>query len=98
MQNQLKQFALELGADVIGFCKLPEEIAPHNLCYAVSFGVKLSDAILKTIESAPSFTYFQHYRAANALLDQIAFRLGRDMQRFRLRRAKALAKKTPIGA
>ncbi len=81
MQSQLKEFALQLGADIIGFCKLPEEIAPHNLPYAVSFGVKLSDAILKTIDSAPSFAYFQHYRAANALLDQIAFRLGREIEK-----------------
>ena len=100
MQNQLKQFALELGADVIGFCKLPEELAPRNLCYAVSFGVKLSDAILKTIENAPSFAYFQHYRAANALLDQIAFRLGREIEKlgfsaFPVAASQSLGKENP---
>ena len=80
MQNQLKQFALELGADVVGFCQLPASPVPE-LPYAVSFGVKLSDAILKTIDSAPSFAYFQHYRTANALLDQIAFRLAREIEK-----------------
>ena len=80
MQNQLKQLALELGADIIGFCKLPASPVP-DLPYAVSFGVKLSDTVLKTIENAPSFAYFQHYRAANALLDQIAFRLAREIEK-----------------
>lgn len=80
MQNKLKQLALELGADIIGFCKLPASPIPE-LRYAVSFGVKLSDTVLKTIENAPSFVYFQHYRAANALLDQIAFRLGREIEK-----------------
>lgn len=100
MQNQLKQFALELGADIIGFCKLPENIAPYNLPYAVSLGVKLSDAILKTIDSAPSFAYFQHYRAANALLDQIAFRLGREIEKagyaaFPIAASQSLGKDNP---
>ena len=100
MQNQLKQFALELGADIIGFCKLPENITPHNLPYAVSLGVKLSDTILKTIESEPSFAYFQHYRAANALLDQIAFRIGREIEKagyaaFPIAASQSLGKENP---
>ena len=83
MQNELKSMAQSLGADIVGFCKLqtaPIKDAPH-LIYAVSIGVKLSDAILKTIENAPSFVYFQHYRTANALLDQIAFRIAREIEK-----------------
>ena len=100
MQNQLKQFALELGADIIGFCKLPENITPYNLPYAVSLGVKLSDTILKTIESEPSFAYFQHYRAANALLDQIAFRISQKIERagysaFPIAASQSLGKDNP---
>lgn len=83
MQTKLKELATELGADIVGFCKLKEapvkELPDH--VYAVSIGVKLSDAVLKTIDGAPSFVYFQHYRAANALLDQIGFRLAREIEK-----------------
>ncbi len=78
-QTQLKEKALEWGADLVGFCKLPSPV--EGLPYAVSIAVKLSDAVLKTIERAPSFVYFQHYRAANALLDQIAFRVSRELEK-----------------
>ena len=82
IQADLTALAKELGADIVGFCKLPQ--APvatvPTLTYAVSIGVKLSDAILQTIDGAPSFAYFQHYRTANSLLDNIAFRLGRKIE------------------
>lgn len=79
MQRLLKDFAKELGADIVGFCRL-ESSPVEGLPYALSLGVKLSDAILKTIDNAPSFTYFQHYRTANTLLDTIAFRLSRKIE------------------
>lgn len=82
-QTKLKELAKLLGADLVGFCSLPipplSELPAHK--YAVSVGVKLSDAVLKTIDGAPSFVYFQHYRTANALLDQIAFRLSREIEK-----------------
>ena len=82
LQNSLKDEAKKLGADIVGFCALPHSPLPSapDLCYAVSLGVKLSDAVLQTIENAPSFVYFQHYRTANALLDNIAFRLSRFLE------------------
>lgn len=82
MQRQLTQIAKDLGADLVGFCDLgvsPVKELP-TLRYAVSIAVKLSDAVLKTIENAPSFVYFQHYRTANTLLDNIAFRLTRTIE------------------
>ena len=84
IQNELKTLAEELGADSIGFCKFdasPTPLAP-TLTHAISIGVKLSDAVLKTIEQAPSFAYFHHYRTANALLDNIAFRLAQKIERY----------------
>jgi epoxyqueuosine reductase QueG len=81
-ETKLKELAKSLGADLVGFCELPasplSELPSHK--YAVSIGVKLSDAVLKTIDGAPSFVYFQHYRTANSLLDQIAFRLSREIE------------------
>ncbi len=82
IQEKLKTMAKELGADVVGFCALDKPVKDFpDLKYAVSIGVKLSDAVLKTIENAPSFVYFQHYRTANTLLDSIAFRLSREIEK-----------------
>ncbi len=78
-ETNMKNLALSMGADIVGFCKLPTPIEGYS--YAVSIGVKLSDGILKTIDGAPSFVYFQHYRAANALLDQISFRIAREIEK-----------------
>ena len=82
LQDNLKENAHSFGADIVGFCQLPQSPLPHmpHLTYAVSIGVKLSDAILQTIENAPSFVYFQHYRTANSLLDNVAFRLSRLLE------------------
>ena len=83
MQTNLKNIATQLGADLVGFCKLTEAPVKQlpNHIYAVSIGVKLSDAVLATIDNAPSFAYFQHYRTANTLLDQISFRLCREIEK-----------------
>ena len=82
LQNHLKTLAKDLGADIVGFCALPNPPLSGlpELKYAVSIGVKLSDAVLKTIDGAPSYMYFQHYRTANALLDSVAFRLSRALE------------------
>ncbi len=82
LQDTLKQNAAAWGADIIGFCSLPKAPISNmpTLRYAVSIGVKLSDSVLSTIDNAPSFVYFQHYRTANALLDNIAFRLTRTLE------------------
>lgn len=83
-QNELKALATELGADLVGFCDLNDSPVRElpDLRYAVSIAVKLSDAVLKTIDNAPSFVYFQHYRTANALLDNVAFRLARAIEEY----------------
>ncbi len=81
-QKELEEFLLQEGAAFVGGCLLPAspiKNQPH-LCYAFSFGVKLSDAILKTVEDKPSYAYFQHYRTANALLDSLAFRLAQKLE------------------
>ena len=83
LQEQLKNLAYSLGADEVGFCDLGKPPIPalENARFALSIAVKLSDAVLKTIDGAPSFVYFQHYRTANTLLDQIAFRLAREIEK-----------------
>ncbi len=59
-----------MGFCDLGFAPVPEQ---PDLHYAVSIAVRLSDAVLKTISDKPSFTYFHHYRTANAKLDSVAF-------------------------
>ena len=78
LQEQLRELAFSEGAALVGFCRLSDPPVKElkDLTYAVSIAVKLSDAVLKTIDKAPSFAYFQHYRTANTLLDGIAFRLA----------------------
>ncbi len=81
-QKDFESFILDQGAALVGGCDLG--VSPvkgqENLRYAFSFAVKLSDSVLKTIDGAPSFMYFQHYRAANALLDNIAFKLSQKLE------------------
>ena len=75
MQTKLKEKLTSLGADLVGFSKLensPIKSQP-NLTYAVTIAVKISDAVLKTIEARPTQEYFHEYRSANALLDRITF-------------------------
>ena len=82
-QTYLKNLAKSLGADLVGFCELGENTSSiaKNLTCGISIGVKLSSAVLKTIDSAPTYVYFQHYRTANTLLDQITFRLAREIEK-----------------
>ena len=81
-QAQLEQFALEEGAIACGGCEIGGIVkGQEDLRFAFSIVVKLSDSILKTIDNAPSYAYFQHYRAANALLDQIAFKLASEIEK-----------------
>ena len=83
MQTELEEFALSLGATLCGGCALenPPVVGQNDLKYAFSIAVKLSDSVLETIENAPSYAYFQHYRTANALLDSIAFRLANEIEK-----------------
>lgn len=81
-QQDLEKFVLEQGAILVGGCELESSpiSSQDHLKYAFSLAVKLSDSVLKTIENGPSFSYFQHYRAANALLDAIAFKLSERLE------------------
>ena len=98
----LKEFILEQGASLVGFAELEKTPikGQENLRYAVSFAVKLSDSVLKTIDGAPSFMYFQHYRSANSLLDTIAFKVVERLENagysaFPIAASQSLGKNNP---
>ncbi len=80
-EERLEAFLLAHGASFAGFCEISPLPELPALRYAVSFGVKLSDAVLATIADEPTQMYFQHYRTANALLDAIAFSLCGELER-----------------
>jgi epoxyqueuosine reductase QueG len=76
LYNNLQKKINEFGASFVGFSNvkvsLPEELKQYP--YAITFGIRLSDAIIDEIEDKPTFTYFNHYRSVNTLIDQIALR------------------------
>lgn len=87
-REKLARTAVELGAAVLGVCEvgdLIERFHPEirrqaeSLPRAVSVGVELQPAVLQTITQFPTQVYKFHYRAANARLDDITFRLSREI-------------------
>lgn len=73
-EKELEKILKEAGADLVGFSSLGENRPPEHpeYGYAVTIVRKLSRAVIKTINGAPTMEYFQHYRATNARLDSIA--------------------------
>ena len=77
LYKELETLVLGLGASFVGFSNL-QDFLPDTLNkypYAITFGVRLSDAIIDEIDDKPTFTYFNHYRSVNALIDQISLRV-----------------------
>jgi len=74
--EELKSRLMDWGATFTGFCrlggKLPENLS--SLSNAAVVGIRLSDFIIDEITDCPTYTYFHHYRAVNALIDQITLR------------------------
>ncbi len=77
----LRELLLWHGADDVGF-SAPEDAAAQfsGLPYAISLVVRLSDAVIDEIDTAPTHTYFHHYRTVNAQLDRLALLTGRFIQ------------------
>ncbi len=75
--DNLTKIIDEMGGSFSGFSNIGQHLPSHlkKYPYAITFGVRLSDAIIDEIADKPTFTYFNHYRAVNALIDQIALRL-----------------------
>jgi len=81
-QEELREYVIGLGASFVGFSYLHEKLPEYlkNFPYAITFGVRLSDAIVNEIEDKPTFNYFNHYRSLNALIDQISLRTSLYIQ------------------
>lgn len=74
--QKLTELLIDSGASFVGFSDVAGKLASRfrHLHYAVTTGVRLSDAVIDEITDKPTFTYFHHYRTVNALLDQAALR------------------------
>lgn len=78
IKERLNEMLIAEGAGDVGFAKVPD--SPCGLCYAVSIVVPLSEAIIDEIDGAPTYTYFNHYRSVNALIDRILLKAGLLLQ------------------
>lgn len=74
--HRLKEYLQENGASDVGFCRLSYD----SLDYAVSIVVKLSDFVISQIDTAPTYTYFNHYKTANALIDRLGLLCGKMIE------------------
>lgn len=70
--KEIEEILLKNGAAFCGVADLCYEVLPR----AISFGVKLSDYVLSQITDKPTYTYFSHYRTANALIDRLTILVG----------------------
>ena len=85
------------GASFLGTCYIKETPFP-DLHYAISFGIKLSSAIIGTIsENGPSKTYFHHYRTVNTRLDGIALSAVLELEKMGYRAAAIPASQSISG-
>ena len=80
LREKLEAFLLSLGVSDVGFSK-PEAEGLEKTPYAVTLVVRLSNAIVDEIEGEPTLTYFSHYRAVNAFLDQCLLKAGLFLDR-----------------
>lgn len=74
MKDKLKEFLINQGVSDVGFSIC--EDAPCEFKSAVTLVLKLSDAVVDEIDSAPTHTYFHHYRTVNTFLDQMVLKAG----------------------
>ncbi|MDP4094096.1 MAG: epoxyqueuosine reductase [Bacillota bacterium] len=76
-KDDIEKIVKELGGTFTGFSyvqeKLPQKLKAYP--YAVTVGIHLSEAIIDEIDDKPTFTYFNHYRSVNSLIDQILLRI-----------------------
>lgn len=74
--DEIKKILLENGASFAGVANASYEDLP----FAISYGVKLSDFVLSQITDKPTYTYFSHYRSANALIDRLSILVGQFIE------------------
>ncbi len=74
MKDKIINLAREEYVSEIGF-SYNEDTPFEGLNYAVTIVVRLSDAVVDEIDTAPTKTYFHHYRTVNAYIDRVEEKL-----------------------
>jgi epoxyqueuosine reductase len=86
--EEVKQHALDCGADVVGIADLgllsgistdPPDLL-EGYTRGVSMAVRLADGVIDPIDDAPTPLYQQHYLRVNAFLDEIALCVARHLE------------------
>lgn len=87
----LRTVAEQAGVNVIAPARIDEHFrktfhgaiadVSAGLDSAVVIGIRLSGPVLETVERAPTWTYYHHYRMVNIALDQAALRIAGECQR-----------------
>jgi epoxyqueuosine reductase len=86
--GQIKDFAQQCGADVVGVADLERLQGIHTnppdllqgYSRAVSVAIRLADGVINAIDDRPTPLYQQHYLKVNALLDDIALQICQYLQ------------------
>lgn len=80
MNDYISQFLNERFVSDYGFAEC-NDTPFDGLCSAISMVFHLSDAVVDQIDTAPTHTYFQHYRTMNAYIDSTMNQLVMALQR-----------------
>lgn len=84
----LKAAVDKAGIDLVGvadirgtkeyFHQLPSALL-DQLPLAIVIGLRLSSAVLASVETGPTLVYFHHYRQINSVLDQAALKIAHEI-------------------
>ncbi|MEE0867735.1 MAG: epoxyqueuosine reductase [Clostridia bacterium] len=80
MNEFITEFLTSRHVGDIGFSSFEKETPFEGLSNAVSLVFHLSEAVVNQIDSAPTHTYFQHYRTMNAYIDSTTLQLVMALQ------------------
>ena len=83
MLDALRAMMDDMGIDVFGTSDVTDCVAAafSDTPYAITLGVRLSNAVMDKVKKGPTKNYFHHYRTVNAFLDRCALRCVIALQR-----------------
>jgi len=83
MLDVLERLMRELGIDVFGTSDVSDHVQERlkSTPYAITLGIRLSDAVMNEVREGPTKNYFHHYRTVNAYLDMCALKCVIFLQR-----------------
>lgn len=90
LYKELKEESFRLGVDLFGVAylkgkeweveELPSDIT-DSFPYGISIGIALCKGVIEQITDHPTLFYLHHYKQANYILDQVAFRLAKKVEK-----------------